>query len=223
MAADGGIGDGGHEGAGVAEDSLHPAYGIRSAGQEGRADRRHSAKGHEAEIDEVLDRRSVNAVRSGPVRGLRSGRRASRHRRRPDGCADLGLFENVRRSVGELHLDDDTPAILDRHPSPLWVDQRRRRRACRYQDSIGRDQRAGDHDATDPIAPNIQCRRASEPDLHAATFGERRVGVRRGAGLDRKADPHPASPHSGRDRRLYPLEFSAGDHLPFEFGKSLGQ
>ena len=155
------------------QDPLDPRCGIRLAGEERRTDSGDSAERHEAEIHEVFDRGAVD-------RGLR------RWPWRPDGGADLRLLEDVCRSVCELNLHDDAPAMPDRRPSAGRVDELGGPWTGRDEDGIGGERAAVDDHSDDSVAANVERGRAPEPDLDATAFGERGVCVGRRARLRRE-------------------------------------
>ena len=161
------------------------AAGIRPSGEERRADRGDPVERHEAEVDQVG---LVAVGQLGP---------------RPDRGADLGLLEDVGRAGRELRLDDDAPALADRPPGAGRVDQRRRPRPRRDQHRVGSIALAIDDHADDCVAaPRSSDAARPIRTRDPAALGDRRVGVGRGGGCDRKADADPAAPHVRRDRRL---------------------
>ena len=111
---------------------------------------------------------------------------------------------------------------IGRH-APGRVDEGGRPWPGRDEDRVGRDGPAVDDDPGDGVAADVERRRAALPDGHPAPFGERRIGVRGGARLDRVADPDPAGPQPRRQRRLEPLEARAADHVAWKLGERLGQ
>ena len=128
----GGIsGDGGHEGTWRGGDSLHPAYGLTSAGQEGRADRQGSPP-RGTRLKSTRSSIDVRSTRWGasPLAGTISAL-LSRHRQRFFAAPILGLFEEACVGPSASSTSTTTPQrIIELAPiASLGRVERPRRRA----------------------------------------------------------------------------------------------
>ena len=78
-------------------------------------------------------------------------------------------------------------------------------------------------DPDDGVAAPVEGGRPTGAHPDAAPLGDRRVGVGRGGRRDRVADPDPAAPHAGRDRRFDRLERGPARDDALELGERIGQ
>ena len=151
------------------QDRLDPRGWVRLLIQERRADGGHAGQRDEAEVG--LDVGCRPGADLGPDL-------------RPDLGPDLGLLDDLVRTMRQVGLDDDAPALADRRPPAGRVDDRGRPWTGRHQDRVAGDPPTIDDDPDDLVADAGRGRPSgrAERSRHGARRGWRRRRSRRPAG-----------------------------------------